>query len=367
MATVNSARSNYRDVVGIADAADGNRFKTLANVQVEVRNPGTVVKATIYGSRNPADLTPLANPLTTDATGIINFWAEVGEYDLFFHDTVGPARIADQTIGWSAVSPVTKGIPTAALRDDAAIGFTSLGADTMRQHVPIGSVIDWWRPFSTYDAGAGAGNAPPGYEICDGHTVAAGSHDFGGGSPITLPDLRNKFVIGADIAAGKADGTASTAGDGTAAFNAQHPNAPGIRGVGGANATRNLNHTHSFAHTHGVAGVDHLHSVGSYSGQGHYHQITGGTGYEQFGSSYAGGGDQFTNSIATPHAHSMDFGSGGDSAHGVTGASGAADRSLATTTNSQSTTTTAGDTSSAAADMRPSHYGLLKIMKVRRS
>lgn len=366
MPTVTSARSNYRDVVGIADAADANRFKTLANVTVEVRLPGSLTKATIYGSRNPADLTPLANPLTTDATGIINFWAEVGEYDLFFHDTVGPARIADQTIGWSAVSPVVKGIPTSALRDDAAISFTSLAADAMRQHVPIGSVIDWWRPFSTYDAGNGAGNAPSGYEICDGRTIASGSHDFGGGSPITLPDLRNKFIIGADIL--KTDATASSSGDGSAAFNAQHPNAPGIRGGGGFNATKNLAHTHSFAHTHGVAGVDHLHSAGGYAASDHYHQVTSDTwGYAFNGAASSGGYPWQSSGSYFQHTHHFDTGSGGASALGVGGSSGAADRSLNTSTNSQSTTTTAGDTSQTAADMRPAHYGLLKIMKVRRA
>lgn len=60
-------------------------------------------------------------------------------------------------------------------------------AQTKFAHVPIGAVIDWWRPNNSYPI-------PEGYQICDGTIVT----DLE--SPLVnqkLPDLRNKFVLGA--------------------------------------------------------------------------------------------------------------------------------------------------------------------------
>lgn len=361
MATVNSARSNYRDVIAIAGVAGA--LTALANVQVEVRLPGTVNKATIYGSRNPADLTPLANPLTTDATGIVNFWAEVGEYDLFFHDTIAPARIADQTIGWSSISPVDKGIPTAKLRDDAAMSFLSMAADAMRQFVPLGTVIDWWRPSSTYDAGAGAGNPPLGYEVCDGRTIPVGSHDFGGGNPIVLPDLRNKFILGANIA--NSDGSIVASADETPGT------APGIRGAGGLHRLA-LDATQIPSHQHRVNGT----TGNSNQNIDHYHAGTTGTEnqslFHDHGLNYvvnAGSSGTGNTAITTsdsqpkgrfptrgdgPQAHNHNFSTGGGSVN-VTNHNH--------TMDFQSGNTGGGLTH----ENRPSYYGLLKIMKVRRA
>ena len=53
--------------------------------------------------------------------------------------------------------------------------------------VPIGAVIDWWRPNDTFAI-------PEGYKICDGTVVNDALSPFNGQ---TLPDLRTKFVLGA--------------------------------------------------------------------------------------------------------------------------------------------------------------------------
>ena len=52
--------------------------------------------------------------------------------------------------------------------------------------VPIGAVIDWWRPDATFPV-------PSGFAICDGHTVSDA------GSPLngkTLPNLSSRFIMG---------------------------------------------------------------------------------------------------------------------------------------------------------------------------
>ena len=52
--------------------------------------------------------------------------------------------------------------------------------------VPIGSVIDWWRPNSTF-------SVPTGYKICDGTTIADPDSPYDGN---VVPNLLNRFVRG---------------------------------------------------------------------------------------------------------------------------------------------------------------------------
>lgn len=54
--------------------------------------------------------------------------------------------------------------------------------------VPIGTVIDWWRPDDSFAV-------PDGYQICDGSVVNDAESPFNGH---TLPDLRTKFVRSAN-------------------------------------------------------------------------------------------------------------------------------------------------------------------------
>lgn len=57
--------------------------------------------------------------------------------------------------------------------------------------VPLGTVIMWWRPNSQFPI-------PDGWVPCDGSTVLAADHSFPTSENIILPDMRNKFVLGAD-------------------------------------------------------------------------------------------------------------------------------------------------------------------------
>jgi len=339
----------------------------LANVDVEIRVPGTTTKVAVYASRNPADLTPLPNPIRTGASGYVEFWAEPGDYDIFLHDTIAPARIGDKTIGWAAIPGGDRGIPSTKLANDGGLAFGAMDDAAKRQFVPLGTVLDWWRPSSSYDAGAGAGNPPPGFVVCNGQSIASGQHDMGAGA-LPVPDLRNKFIIGADHL--KADGGQSSLGDSTAAYDAVHPNAPGVRGTGGANAGKDLRHTHTYSHTHVTAMLDHYHGV---TGVDHLHGVNVTTGASNSNTAGGVGSGGYASCAYYNHAHS---GSGG---------TGAADRSLYTNTG-YSTAGAGGSTSSGPSiastdngtltnpggvltpvDMRPAHYGLLKIMKVRRT
>ena len=357
-------RVYYGNTITGISGTDGGLIP-LAAVDVSVFLPGTTTKATIYGSRNPSDLTPLLNPQRTPASGYVEFWIEPGDYDIFMHDTQGVPRIGDKTIGFAAIPGGDRGIPSTKVANDAGLGFGAFDAAAQRQAVPLGTVCDWWRPASSYDAGAGAGNPPAGWAVCNGQVIGVGSHDMGAGT-LTLPDLRNKFIIGADIL--KVDGGASSGGDSTAAFDAQHPNAPGIRGVGGVNAP----HTHAVpAHYHskgnlGISDPTHAHTIYD---PGHAHATHAGniglTGYG--GSAFNAGGTGY--SQATGIA-AMAYGGFGTNAPGTgIGIYGAG---TGITFVGSYAGNNAGSNGDAAfnvvtTDGRPSHYGLLKIMKVRRT
>lgn len=111
-----------------------------------------------------------------------------------------------------------------------------------RELPPVGTVLPWWRPDASVPV-------PDGFEVCDGHVVKAGSHAFlrqdGTVLPgdVTLPDLRNRFLLGAS--ATSAIGTAGKSGDAPA-------DAPGIGGVSGSQIPRSMDHHHDvvLGHTH---------------------------------------------------------------------------------------------------------------------
>lgn len=232
------ARTQYSEVVTFIESGT---LKPADNARVNVYLPGTTTNVTIYTTRTGG--VTKANPFTTVADGVAEFWAEWGDYDIKYEDLTVPSRFGPKTFGWSSTSGANAAIPLVA--QDAAIG---------RQHVPVGAVISWWRPNNTV-------GIPAGWAICDGSTVLSADHDFGTGASIVLPDLRNKFILGANSVL--ADAAAATAGDAAT-------NAPGIRGTGSSHG-KNLQHSHTVnAHSHTVNSHSHTYplGIGLTSGQG---------------------------------------------------------------------------------------------------
>lgn len=347
------SRDLYETTVALPDATGTMKVLTGIKVSVvprgaqDVPNSLVDVFASDTGATRGPDPKSGAtgtNPMTTTASGSIRFWAEgPAELDLVFEDTQAPARITDR-IGWNAIPAKAGSIPTAFLAEDAGITQKMLSAITLRQQVPIGAVIEWWRPVS----GGIAVPIPDGYEVADGHNV--NQHDFLGVSgAIALPNLQNVFILGASL--NKADGAGADQGN-------LATQGPGIRGTGGTNAAFN------FAHTHGVPGVDHSHVAGGLIAADHLHSA--GT---LFASNHAraaggqlGGSEAFAFSVNT----SPIGGATGpaDRPLVITGSTGGMNGGAAATnavTNSQTWVANPG------ADFRPLFYGLLRLIKVRRS
>ena len=374
-----------RDVYGmtvtmpvVIDAASGpdiTALTPLSNVTVAVYLRGTTTAVQIFQRPTGATEGPTPesgasggpNPFITGTSGNVEFWAEgPAELDVVLTDNVTPARTPKRTFGWNVFPAAAGSLPTTALAKDAAIGVTSMGPDVLRQMIQIGQVIDWWRPNDSVPL-------PAGFVVCDGTAVPAGQHEFPGVSgSVNVPDLRNRMILGADPtkvwATGANQGDAST-------------DAPAIAGTGGSNAAKN------FAHGHGVPGVshqhyvrvpDHLHSAGSLATTDHLHLIPSvGTGASNSNTPGGLGSGSWASGAYYNHAHSIGQYWSGASDRGLyvggnTGActagstglyvySDAANVSLNTATNSLTWTVDPGT------DVRPRFYGLLKLMKVRRS
>lgn len=341
-------------------------MKALSGVRVTVYTRDTTNAVKVYRNHDGTTQGPTAesgasggpNPFLTGPGGMIEFWCDgPAELDVLIEDTQAPARVATRTVGWNCMPTAPGSIPTSMLAGDAALDLDALGPEILRQVHQIGEVIEWWRPASSVPL-------PAGFEVCDGHQVPAGQHDFPGlsTSAINLPDLRNAFILGADpnkaFAAGANQGDAAS-------------DAPGIGGSGGSNAAKN------FAHIHGVPGVSHTHSVtygahqhgpGSLYAASHGHAVNISTGTPNEGTISRATG---TGTVAPPsHTHNVN---GSTGASGSLGIGGATDPGGGGTVNTSATTPGATNTNSQTwtsdpgSDMRPRWVGLLKLMKVRRS
>jgi hypothetical protein len=353
------SRDYYETTIALPDATAGNAIKPLSAVKVSVVTRGATditgslvdifpADTGVTKGPDPKSGATGTNPFTTGVNGSVRFWAEgPAELDVVFEDTQVPARIVDR-IGWNSVPAKAGSLSTSLLAVDGGIRQGHLSAEVVQQQVPIGGVINWWRPAS--------GVTPPvGFEVADGRAV---THEFPGvAGLVTLPNLQNVFILGAT--AGKADGTGAdqdnTPGGG-----------PGIRGTGGSNAPKN------FAHGHAVPGVDHYHlchtadhahSYGSYYTGNHAHST--GTGSRGYVMQLGGTAEQGT---FLNHTHAVSTVGN----LGVYGSSAGADRSMdawsgANSVSLNSATNSTTWTADPGTEFRPYFIGLLRLIKVRRT
>lgn len=156
-----------------------------------------------------------------------------------------------------------------------------------------------------YHADLQGESIPESYAACIGQTLGATDQDINPGGTYTLPDLRNRFLLGADLT--KAAFDAGTTG--TSATDA-----PGPKGVGGLHA-KTLSTAEMPAHVHTASTAsagDHTH-VGSTASSGgahtHTNTVTSAGAHSHSGS---------TTSTAGAHAHvGSSMTSAGNHVHGI--------------------------------------------------
>lgn len=268
-------------------------------------------------------------------------------------DSVTNAKLAPNSV---TTVEIANGTILAEDLADGAIGLGKIDPAVFSKITPLGTVIAWFRP-------TGAVSIPSGWVVADGSTVAEGDHDWGVGG-VTIPDLRNKFILGA-----------ATSGTGTG------PGTPPAEKAVGGNNTQTFPHTHTVAgHTHTVNSHSHTVNAHTHDGPWHAHAISA-DGLHSHGTSSANRGNSnvegnkpgvhdypenfaFQNhqhTISPEGVHSHGGATAGNA--GTTTASAPGTSAVAPATDSVGLTT---NSANGGGDIRPAFVGLLYLIKVKK-
>lgn len=311
---------------------------------------GSVARVTInlYSSSTPSAATFLWGEAHLDVAvhrGVFSLELGAGDETVDASGTVTApqanplsAQVFDGSVRWLQVK----------VNDDPPLSpLTRLGsvpyALTAGGSVPVGGVIDWYRPDPSTPI-------PAGWAVCDGQTVSD-PESILDGQP--TPNLVGRFVRGLDPAAM----TATAYGAGTAT---PLPDAGGQDSVDLTHAHGVAAHSHSLpGHTHPIssAGSGHQHTAWIGDQDGHNTPDTVGPSFQTHGGSYylitfLGPGGNCTHAYPV----SMAPGSGLHDHGGQTGTGGAGQ------TGDASGSTTAG---LGPVENRPAYVGLLKLIRVK--
>jgi microcystin-dependent protein len=270
------ARDLYQKTFTVIDSAT-SMLKPASGIQVFVFKPGTEDPVDVYEARTGSTKkVSTGQPILSSSSGLVEFYAEAGEYDIKTSDSQVPARVAERTVSWNSTPMADGGIPSAKIAGDGALDYRAMGPVAVRQDVPIGGCMDWFRPVPTIPK-------PAGFEYMMGQVIPANQHDFGTGQSIQLPDLRNAYTLGANPDSTKAQNAAGTVTSETAA------GAPGVGGTGGQ-MTVTLTESQMPSHNHPLSDPGHAHNTYNYPLGSAYPELVeaqfvlgGGWGFRQVG------------------------------------------------------------------------------------
>jgi hypothetical protein len=339
------------------------------NIDRRMRRVSTTLAAVVTGAPGTRDVYVVVRPLQPTQVELLalpqgdepapssarDVWRHVGEAEfdgaLVTSVTTYPVRTgADMLAGRSSTyEPYPFGIPVAndqgRLHPDwfpeTATKVEAIGT-VRRQYLAPGQVLeveDDWVPMlgQTLDA-------------------SLGEHSFPGGGIITLLDSRNLIARGAHPSV--AAGTPGSNGDADG-------NAPGVGGLSGDNAVRNLNHTHPVApHFHGVQ--SHTHPVPQHT---HTHQLHSHEEVVKQPLSFAAGAESIVVQVGSPVGQGEAPGTGGAVAKVPLGAAVNTTGLSTTQVGTVSDGVAFGESGPASVDMsavdlRPAHVGLIYMLKV---
>lgn len=228
--------------------------------------------------------------------------------------------IADGAITNSKLA--TNAVSTIKVQDGA---ITAIKMDREYVH-PLGEFMWWWRPNTSIAV-------PTGWVVCRGQVLTSADHDFPGGGSITVPDVINKFILGAD-----------TSGTGI------DPASPPAIGATGGSHTLTLAHTHTIpAHYHSKGTLEV--AAGGWHGHNLYTNEEGGT-FAGHSVAHSQAYDIVFSGIigASPHSHpNTDF-------------SGFIGNTSGTFGDNQMTS---GSSLGSATDSRNAFIGFLPLLKVK--
>ena len=158
--------------------------------------------------------------------------------------------------------------------------------------VPVGAVIDWWRPNAGFPV-------PTGFQICDGSMVVDAESPLNGE---TLPDLRIQFVRGANVIGDIGiTGGVNTHGHSLTVNSSSHMHSvdPPSKSSNSVNLAHGHSHNHGNLAT-GTGSDSHSHF--------HDHPNTGSSTVFSHNATLAGGFDNLSHPHVGTHGHSVNLG-----------------------------------------------------------
>lgn len=340
---------------------------TLKNVNWEVKkldSSNNEVSTSIYTAIT-GNTTISGAAGVTDWNGLIEFWADAGQYVIKITDP--SSRIANKNIYWDSVSGQSGGIPGSLITDEtitstqiknsevktadidsSAVTSAKIAAGTIAEsnmadgtYVPVGAIMQF----------AGA-SAPTNWLLCDGSerqvstypaldavlgtTYGARTNGSGGAgsSHFRLPDLRGRVVAGKDDMGGTPAGRLTATASGVTVLSAAN-----TLGATGGSQVHTLSSSQIPAHSHPATSTPsgaHAHTVNSGTGKtgsvgDHAHTgMYGVAGTPAANGSFGGFGiygpggniDNHTTGWQTggagAHDHSVTIDSGGSHSHTIT-------------------------------------------------
>lgn len=183
-----------------------------------------------------------------------------------------PTPIKAQDSGGTPIS----GSPFSTIKEGSGVAFADAGSNVMTitataAGVPLGVVVDWWRPNTT-DA------VPTGYLVCDGGAVGTIGSIFDGQN---TPNLTNKFRRGVTVLAGYGGpGAPASAGADSHAHTVsshQHSMQSHVHSLSHAHTVNSHTHGTSGSHNHAQNVSSSLSGAGTPGGPSETFDATGGT------------------------------------------------------------------------------------------
>jgi len=127
----------------------------------------------------------------------------------------------------------------------------SLSANSTYNSLPVGAVIDWWRPSDSTEP------VPDGFAVCDGSVVSDTASPFNGKA---VPDLTDTFVRGVTDVNNIGDTGGALTHSHTTDLNHDHATGSFLSSLNGSHShNTNINHNHP--NSSSVSGGSHNHSV----------------------------------------------------------------------------------------------------------
>jgi hypothetical protein len=186
-----SGTANYvAKFTGPNTIADSAIYEYFGDVGIGTSTPASRLSIQMRGKANPT-IPPFIAPGLVIKGGSNNFGNQLevqdsSENKRFLVDSTGNVGIGTTSPQAKLHVGGTAGVD-GIMYPDNTLQTTAAGGSAS---VPIGTVIDWWRPNDSFPV-------PDGYQICDGSVVNDAQSPFNGQ---TLPNLIGRFARGANTA-----------------------------------------------------------------------------------------------------------------------------------------------------------------------